>query len=140
MTKKNIQLLYIILLSILINFLFAISVRLGQDWKLIFGIFIYFFSGWYILKSKLVLRHEISFWIFISPIFIFQLSSNIIHPESTINSLPTHLIILLSAIISYIFVKFLKGIIVFFCCLYSGFSFLERKFILIIDSIKLIVE
>lgn len=126
-TEKNKQIFLIAILSVVVNFLVALSGSFSQNGKLFFGVVVYFFLSKYLLTNKLILSKEISFWLFITPIFIFQLSSNLFQYESTINSLPIHILFLLSAFTGYAYVKFSRISIILFLVLLFWFNFYGKK-------------
>ncbi|MBK8710446.1 MAG: TlpA family protein disulfide reductase [Niastella sp.] len=127
MLKKNKQLLFIAIFAFVVNFLIAISGSFSHTTKLFLGVSVYFFCCKFLLSSKIIFRKEISFWIFIAPILIFQLSSNIRHYESTINSLPIHILFVLSSFTAYAYVKYSKLIVIFFIALLIWFHYLGKK-------------
>jgi len=125
--QKNKQLIFIGLFAIAVNFLTAISGSFSQNTKLYFGVAIYFFFSKYFLTNNLIFHKEISFWIFISPIFVFQLSSNVFNYDNTVNSLPIHIFFILSSLTAFFYVKYSKLIILFLISLTIWFHFNGKK-------------
>lgn len=125
--RKNKQILFIVIFAIVVNFLTAISGSFSQNIKLFFGVSAYFLCCKYLLSNKIIFRKEISFWIFIAPILIFQLSANLLQYNSTINSLPIHIFFILSSFTAYIYVKYTKLILIFFVISLIWFQYIGKK-------------
>lgn len=126
-TQKDKQLIFIGLFAIAVNFLTALLGSCSHNAKLYLGVIIYFFSGKYLLANNSIFRKEISFWLFISPIFIFQLSSNVFNYDSTINSLPIHIFFILASLTAFFYVKYSKLILLFLISLIIWFHFNGKK-------------
>lgn len=92
-----------LLVSILFSFSIAFLGSFDRSLKLIIGSALYFFASWIILKVNLSISRIIRVAIVLFPIIFFQLSANILHFENTINSLPVHLFLLLSALFGCLF-------------------------------------
>ena len=126
-SQKNKQLLLIGIFAIAINFITAVAGGFNHNLKLYLGIVVYFFLSKHFLTSKSIYRQETSFWVFISPVIIFQLSINLIHYDRTINSLPIHIFFLLSSITAYFYVKRTKLVALFFISIIIWFQFIGKK-------------
>lgn len=128
MTKKKVVIAILLFMaSTIFGFSLAMLGTFNNDIKLLGGVTAYFLVAYLTQKIKLIISQKISFIILISPIFIFQLSSNVLSYQQTIGSLPIHIFLLFSAFTGYFFARVSKLVLPLFLLTLGTYFFYGQE-------------